>query len=166
MAKLTKTIPMPSTDRESRTGKAGLDLGLVEVKSGTTSRTKLKQANESSTKEEIEPDPLLIYMAKAVLKRRKEMGLTQLQLSQKAGCNSTAIFMVEGAKHNMTIRSVILLAAALDLQVSDFFPRSTPRNAAKMAEVSEVLTDLAGRFAIQVRSLERLAAEIKDDAQQ
>ena len=94
------------------------------------------------------------------------MGLTQLQLSQKAGCNSTAIFMVEGAKHNMTIRSVMLLAAALDLQVSDFFPRSTPRNAAKMAEVSEVLTDLAGRFAIQVRSLERLAAEIKDDAQQ
>jgi transcriptional regulator with XRE-family HTH domain len=166
MAKMTKTIPMPSTDRDSKAGKAGPALGLAEVKSGTTSRVKIKEATEVPPKEEIEPDPLLIYMAKAVLKRRKEMGLTQLQLSQKAGCNSTAIFMVEGAKHNMTIRSVMLLAAALDLQVSDFFPRSTPRNAAKMAEVSEVLTDMAGRFAIQVRSLERLAVEMKEDAQQ
>lgn len=165
MAKVTKNIPMPSTNRDPKAGKAGLDLGLAGVKSGTN-RLKIKEAGETLPKEEMEPDPLLLYMGRAVLKKRREMGLTQLQLSQRAGCNSTAIFMVEGAKHNMTIKSVIQLAAALELQVSDFFPRSTPRNAAKMAEVSEVLTDMAGRFAIQVRSLERLAAELKDDAQQ
>lgn len=166
MAKVTKTIPMPSIDSEPKGGKAKLRLEAAEVKNGKNGHTNIEEFGETVPKEGIEPDPLLIYMAKAVLKRRKELGLTQLQLSQKAGCNSTAIFMVEGAKHNMTIRSVMLLAAALDLQVSDFFPRSTPRNAAKMAEVSEVLTDMAGRFAIQVRSLERLAAEMKDDAQQ
>jgi DNA-binding XRE family transcriptional regulator len=144
---VTKTIPVSSTNREPKT-------------------TRVRASAAALQNEERQPDPLLIYMGKVVVNRRRELGLTQLQLSKKAGCNSTAIFMVEGAKHNMTIKSVMQLAAALDLQVSDFFPRSTPRNAARMAEVSEVLTDMAGRFAIQVRSLERLAAEIKDDAKQ
>jgi transcriptional regulator with XRE-family HTH domain len=147
MAKVTKTIPVLSTNREPKTSRVRASAAALQ-------------------NEERQPDPLLIYMGKVVVNRRRELGLTQLQLSKKAGCNSTAIFMVEGAKHNMTIRSMMLLAAALGLQVSDFFPRSTPRNAARMAEVSEILTDMAGRLAIQVRSLERLAAEIKDDAKQ
>ncbi|NPD66351.1 helix-turn-helix domain-containing protein (plasmid) [Lichenicola cladoniae] len=149
---------MPLSDREPKAGKTESPLA--------TSMAKNKDSGKTTSNGDVEPDPLLLYMARAVLKRRKEMGLTQLELSRKAGCNSTAIFMVEAAKHNMTIKSVMLLADAMDLQVSDFFPRSTPRNAAKMAEVSEVLTDMAGRFAIQVRSLERLASELRDDAKQ
>jgi len=126
MAKVTKNIPMPPSDREPKAGKAGLALATAAAKNDGD-RIKSKETSQILPKKAIEPDPLLIYMGRAVLKKRTEMGLTQLQLSQKAGCASTAIFMVEGAKHNMTIKSVMLLAAALDLQVSDFFPRSTPR---------------------------------------
>jgi transcriptional regulator with XRE-family HTH domain len=165
MVKVTKTPPMPSSEPKPKAGKT--ETAPVPSKAKNTAEPSgLKDSLSSTAKEESPPDPLLLYMARTVLKRRKEMGISQLELSRRAGCNAMAIFMVEAAKHNMTIKSVMLLAQAMDLQVSDFFPRSTPRNAAKMAEVSEVLTDMAGRFAIQVRSLERVAAELRDDAQQ
>src|ERR1700712_197451 len=112
MAKSIKNISMPSTNRQPRLDKAKPDVSAAAARNGSTRET-IGESTETIPKEETQPNPMLLYMARAVLKRRTEMGLTQLQLAHKAGCNSTAIFMVEGAKHNMTIKSVMLLAAAL-----------------------------------------------------
>ncbi len=115
---------------------------------------------------EVQPDPVLLYIARVVHKARKEMGLSQLALSKKAHCNSTAVFMVEAGRQNMTIRSLMQLAAALNLQIGDLFPRSTPRTGAKLNEVAEILTDSTGRIAIQLRTIDRLITELRDEASQ
>jgi transcriptional regulator with XRE-family HTH domain len=113
---------------------------------------------------ESDPDPVLVYIAQVVLKARKKMGLTQLQLSRKAGCNSTAVFMVETARQNMTIKSLMQLAAALDLQIGDLFPRTAPGMTAKLKELAEALSDSGGRIAIQLRTIERIVGELNEEA--
>jgi len=113
---------------------------------------------------EADPDPVLVYIGQTVLKARKKMGLTQLQLSKKAGCNSTAVFMIETARQNMTIKSLMQLAAALDLQIGDLFPRTAPGMTAKLKELAEVLSDSSGRIAIQLRNIERIVGELNEEA--
>lgn len=125
-----------------------------------------KKAGVAPTPPETERDPVLVYVGEAVFKARKELGLTQLQLSKKAHCNATAVFMVESARQNMTLKSLMQIAAALNLQVGDLFPRSMPRTAAKLKEVAEVLTDTTGRIAIHLRTIDRLVAELNEEAGQ
>ena len=71
-------------------------------------------------------DPVLKYMAEAVLTARKKLGLTQMELSKKVGCTSGSIFLVEAGRHNMNIRSIMELAAGLEVEVGDLFPAQSP----------------------------------------
>jgi len=74
-----------------------------------------------------EMDYLLICNVKDL---RKEIGLTQLQLSQKMkladGFVSKVETFIERAKYN--IRHLPLLAKALDCEISDLFPKQIPKN--------------------------------------
>jgi ribosome-binding protein aMBF1 (putative translation factor) len=108
-------------------------------------------------------DEVVDFVAKTVVRARKDMGLTQLELSKKCEFNATAIFMLEGSKQNMTLRGLVTLATALGLQVGDLFPRSTARTAAKLTELAEVIDDVGGRIGTHTRTLERIARELRQE---
>ncbi len=162
MAKPTKTPPATPAHKQVAAAPAKTEAGPAKVPQG---RPKLQTAGSGKKRPEINMDPTLVYMGKAVLKARKEMGLTQLELSKKVNCAPAAIFMVETARHNMTIKSIMLLAQALNTQTGDLFPRTLPRNAARLKEVAEVLTDSSSRIASQLRTIDRLIVELNDESE-
>jgi transcriptional regulator with XRE-family HTH domain len=108
--------------------------------------------------------PSLIYLGSMIKKTRKERGLTQMQVAKLCGFNSAAIFMVEAGRQNMTMKSLVAIASALDLPLGDLFPRTTPRTAAKLIEVAEVISDVKDRVFSQIRLLERVVRELRDEA--
>jgi transcriptional regulator with XRE-family HTH domain len=124
------------------------------------------EARRKKWKKGVEPvnDPLLIYMGKQAFNQRKRLGLTQIEVSQRAGCTSTAIFLFEAARHNMTIKSLQMLAKALEMEVSDFFPRQSSSGAAYNKELGEAISDAATAMATRVRQLERIAREMKGES--
>jgi transcriptional regulator with XRE-family HTH domain len=111
-----------------------------------------------------ELSPTLVYLGSAVRRARKEKNLTQLQLAKACGFNGAAIFMVEAGRQNMTIKSLMTVASKLGLEVGDLFPRTTPRTAAKLTELREVIGDAKDRIQAQLRLLERVSNELDEEA--
>jgi transcriptional regulator with XRE-family HTH domain len=112
-----------------------------------------------------ETQPTLIALGQVVKATRKARGLTQLQLAQRCGFTPAAIFMVEGARQNMTIKNLIVLANALELDVRDLFPKDMPRPAAKLLATAETMTDLKKRVAAHLDLLDRLADDLREQAE-
>jgi transcriptional regulator with XRE-family HTH domain len=117
-------------------------------------------------KKGVEPvdDPLLLYMGKQVFNQRKRLGLTQLEVSERAGCTSTSVFLVEAARHNMTIKSMQMLAKALEMEVGDFFPRQSASGAAYTRELGEMISDATTAMSSRVLQLEEIARKMKGEA--
>jgi transcriptional regulator with XRE-family HTH domain len=124
-------------------------------------------------------NPVLAFMADTVHRARKEKKLTQHQLAARCGFNSTSIFMLESGKQNMTIKSLMAVAAALDMQVGDLFPRTatTPspaaaavvettvvKETAKLHEISEIVADVSKRMAVHLRTLDRISLDLQQGA--
>lgn len=55
--------------------------------------------------------------AKNVIKYRKEMGLTQEQLSEKSGLHRTYISFIERQKRNISLTNIQKIADALEIDV-------------------------------------------------
>jgi transcriptional regulator with XRE-family HTH domain len=110
--------------------------------------------------------PTMRHLGEVVRKTRKGLGLTQLQLAQRCGFNSAAIFMVEAGRANMTLKSLMTLSAALELEVGDFFPRVAMNTSAKLIEVADTIGMVKARFTTQLQMLDRIAAELRDEAAQ
>jgi transcriptional regulator with XRE-family HTH domain len=141
--------PEPASERAAVSAAAE-----PEVKrSHRASRTPLDQLN-----------PTLVHLGRVVRQARKAKDLTQLQVARICGFNSAAIFMVEAGRQNMTIKSLMAVASALDLEVGDLFPRSTPRTGEKLKEVAELLVDTKSRVVTQLSLLDRLAKELREEA--
>jgi transcriptional regulator with XRE-family HTH domain len=152
-------LPGPSAVRKRR-GAPDPELALVEgvpepeaTPNRRAARTPLNQLN-----------PTLVHVGNVVRKARKAKDLTQLQLAKACGFNSAAIFMVESGRQNMTIKSLMIVASKLDLEVGDLFPRTTPRTAAKLTELRDVIGDAKDRIQAQLRLLERVSKELDEEA--
>lgn len=59
--------------------------------------------------------------AAAIWKRRKELGMTQLQVDQKAGIGSMSLTRMENEKHLVHPFRAKAVADALECQVYDLF---------------------------------------------
>jgi transcriptional regulator with XRE-family HTH domain len=52
-----------------------------------------------------------------VVKRRKDLGITQEELAQKAGVPQSSVARLESGEHNINIKTLILIAEALDTKL-------------------------------------------------
>jgi transcriptional regulator with XRE-family HTH domain len=78
------------------------------------------------------------------LKRlREEKGWSQTRLAQESGIDRATINQVEGGRRSPTISTLEVLAAALGVEVADFFPKAQPP-----------LPDLWGTWRSQLELLE------------
>lgn len=64
---------------------------------------------------------ILIKFGERVREIRKEKGLSQEQLSFKAGLHRTYIGMIERAEKNITLVNIEKIANALDVSIYDLF---------------------------------------------
>jgi transcriptional regulator with XRE-family HTH domain len=108
--------------------------------------------------------PTLIALGQIVRATRKAKGMTQLQLAQRCGYNAAAIFMVEAGRQNMTVKSLMTVATALDLGISDLFPRDTPHMSAKLLAAADAMGDIKGRVVAHLQLLDRLADDLREQA--
>src|ERR1700712_752889 len=71
-------------------------------------------------------DPLLAHIAERIITGRQRLGMTQEQLAAKAGCAPLTVTHVEGARRNVTLKSLSLLSGALGIDICELFPRPGP----------------------------------------
>lgn len=74
-------------------------------------------------------DTALEAFGQAAMETRKEAGLTQQAVADRAGLSVTTVRRVESGKGNPTFDTVLALADALDIEGSS----SSLRNAARLA---------------------------------
>lgn len=64
---------------------------------------------------------VLVTFGQCVQKVRKDRGLSQEQLAEKAGLHRTYIGMIERAERNITLCNIEKIAHALEISVRDLF---------------------------------------------
>jgi transcriptional regulator with XRE-family HTH domain len=184
MAKSTKTAsPRPADEKKNGAIAPSAPEAVRTVpappatpKRGRAAPEPEPEIEEASSKPEVTPSrrasrtplseihPTLAHLGATVRRIRKAKNLTQLQLAELCGFNSAAIFMVEAGRQNMTIKGLMGIAAALELEVGDLFPRTTPRTSSKLTEVADTIVDVKERVVSQLRLLDRLADELREEA--
>lgn len=64
---------------------------------------------------------ILIQFGQNVRKIRKEKGLSQEQLAFNSNLHRTYIGMIERAEKNITLLSIVKIAKALDINITELF---------------------------------------------
>lgn len=64
---------------------------------------------------------ILNLFAHNVQKRRKELGLSQEKLAERAGLHRTYIGMIERSEKNITLLNIARIAKALDIEIQKLF---------------------------------------------
>ena len=102
-------------------------------------------------------DPLLKFVANQVVSARHKLGITQDQLAEKAGCAPLTVTNIESGRRNVTLKSLSLLAIALEIDLRDLFP---PANSVLEGTVSDdfakVISDSLSRITSAVSDVEEL----------
>jgi DNA-binding XRE family transcriptional regulator len=60
-----------------------------------------------------------LIVAERIKKIRKAKGITQEELADRAGVNRTHMYRLEGGKQSMTLRTLKIIADALDVRVRE-----------------------------------------------
>jgi DNA-binding XRE family transcriptional regulator len=137
MARTAKTSPTrPANDKTTRVkpAKVAEAVAAISPRPPVTKRSKSAREPEPERADAVpeaaavtapkwprrklpstELHPTLVALGHTVKVTRKAKGMTQLQLARRCGFNAAAIFMVEAGRQNMTIKSLMAVATALDL---------------------------------------------------
>ena len=62
---------------------------------------------------------ILNKLARQIIKYRKDLGMTQEDLSKKTGISRSSIAMIETAKRDITISNLSKIAKALNISLSE-----------------------------------------------
>ena len=81
-------------------------------------------------------------IGKRIAKRRKELGLKQAQVCERAGINDKYLSCIERATSIPSLEVVMRLALALDCTPNDFLTGCVRYDGEKWREVSEMLRNL------------------------
>jgi transcriptional regulator with XRE-family HTH domain len=73
-------------------------------------------------------DVLLSRIGLRVLKRRQELGLTQTELADKLEMNQANVARIEHGEQNLTVRTLVKLAAALNVTAAELFVGTPPQD--------------------------------------
>lgn len=82
-----------------------------------------KDSALSSDSLEDETNQILQYIGGRALDGRKRMGLKQSELADRAGLAVGTMFLIEQGRQNLTVKTLVALAQALDCDLHDLLPR-------------------------------------------
>lgn len=111
-------------------------------------------------------DPAYRYFSNALKAARLKRGLTQVELSVKAGVALGTVHLAETARQTPTLKSLIILAEGLDLKIGDLLPRSVlseeeERRQSLATELEAEIASLRHQFEDAITALDRLNALVE-----
>ena len=133
---------------------------VVEVASSRRGvRTSKSDHRETPSNE----DPLLRFVANQVVSARQKLGITQDQLAEKAGCAPLTVTNIESGRRNVTLKSLSLLATALEIDIRDLFPaaKSVSRRGVS-DDIARLISESLGRITSAVADVEDLLSQKTD----
>ena len=108
-------------------------------------------------------DPLLKFVANQVVSARQKLGITQDRLAEIAGCAPLTVTNVESGRRNVTLRSLSLLANALEIDLRDLFPSAKSVSKDTVSEdIAKVISDSLSRITSAVSDVEELLTRKTD----
>ncbi len=92
-------------------------------------------------------DEAMSLVAKRLKEERRKAGLTQLELSMRAGVSQNMIAYIERGDRNPALRTVMKICNALNIRLSDLLNDIESPNESKGREdIKEEIRDLLGRL--------------------
>ena len=142
------------------------DPDLFDAKSvvGVASSRKGARTSKSDRRETpSNEDPLLRFVANQVVSARQKLGITQDQLAEKAGCAPLTVTNIESGRRNVTLKSLSLLATALEIDIRDLFPaaKSVSRRGVT-DDIARLISESLGRITSAVADVEDLLSQKTD----
>ena len=133
---------------------------VVEVASSRKgARTSKSNPRETPSDEE----PLLRFVANQVVSARQKLGITQDQLAEKAGCAPLTVTNIESGRRNVTLKSLSLLATALEIDIRDLFPAATSVSRRGVSDdIARLISESLGRITSAVADVEDLLSQKTD----
>lgn len=75
-----------------------------------------------------DPDLLLTGIGLRILKRRQDLGLSQKEIAERLGIASAYVSRIEHGEQNLTVRTLVKIAEALDTTAVELFAgQASPR---------------------------------------
>ena len=84
-------------------------------------------------------------IGRRIARRRKELGLKQAEVCERAGINDKYLSCIERATSIPSLEVVMRLAAALDTTPDEFLTGSTRRQGEQWRDVAEMLRNMSPR---------------------
>lgn len=133
---------------------------VVEVASSRKGARTSKSGRRETPSNE---DPLLRYVASQVVSARQKLGITQDQLAEKAGCAPLTVTNIESGRRNVTLKSLSLLATALEIDIRDLFPaaKSVSRRGVS-DDIAMLISESLGRITSAVADVENFLSRKTD----
>ncbi len=92
-------------------------------------------------------DEEMSLVAKRLKEERRKAGLTQLELSMRAGVSQNMIAYIERGDRNPALRTVMKICNALDIRLSDLLEDiERPRDPRNREDIKDEIRDLLGRL--------------------
>ncbi len=63
----------------------------------------------------------MVLVSRNILRRRKELGMSQRQLAQAAQCHRSEISMIEAGRRNISVLKLMRIASALETTLENIF---------------------------------------------
>lgn len=63
----------------------------------------------------------MALVSRNILRRRKELGMSQRQLAQAAQCHRSEISMIEAGRRNISVLKLMRIASALETTLENIF---------------------------------------------
>ncbi|HEY9677826.1 MAG TPA: helix-turn-helix transcriptional regulator [Drouetiella sp.] len=70
---------------------------------------------------------IIIVLSRNILRRRKELGLTQQQLADAAKCHRSEIGTIESGNRNFTVSRLMQIAQALEMSLENLLHDSSDK---------------------------------------
>lgn len=129
-----------------------------------TSTSQIARTSKSSpSRTSSGEDPLLKYVANQIVSARQRLGLTQDHLAEKAGCAPLTVTNIESGRRNVTLKSLSLLAIALEIDIRDLFPCAKSVSRRGISEdIAKLISESLGRISSAVTDVEDLLSQKTD----
>ena len=140
------------------------DPDLLQAKTAAK-RVRSRNSKSDPRQRLTDEDPLLKFVASQIVSARQRLGITQDQLAEKAGCAPLTVTNVESGRRNVTLRSLSLLANALEIDVRDLFPPAKSESEGTVSEdFAKVILDSLSKITSAVSVVEELVNLKTDQA--
>lgn len=109
--------------------------------------------------DDFEPDELLIAIATRIRQERRRRKMTQVDLAAKSGTNQSTISAAEVGNADIRIGTMVKIAQALDLSVTDLLPGSV-RTASGLERSAKAIAALAAAVATAKKEILEIEARV------